>query len=82
MKEVGLQPDERLNDPKDEEISDLITFLCHLTGQLSGLKVLIDIAKESSRLEEELGKMKAELATAKERSADLKELWVAGNRAS
>ena len=43
---------------------------------------MVDIAKESSHLEEELGKMKTELAAPKERSADLKELWAAGNRAS
>ena len=82
MEEVGLRPDERCENLEYEEISDHIKFLSHLAGQLSGLKVVMDIARESSRLEEELGNLKTELAAAKERSADLKELWAAGNRAS
>ena len=80
MQQVGLLLEERNQHPDDEEISDHVQFFSGLSGQLAGVKVLVDNARESFRMEKELEDLKAELAASRQRSAGLEELRVVANR--
>jgi len=82
METIGLDPEQRNPHPDDDTLGDHAEFFSSLSGQLSGLKVIIDQARESSLLEKELKDLKAELAAAKQRTADLGELQAAAARAS
>ena len=80
MQQVGLLPEERYQHPDDKQISDHVQFFSHLSGQLAGVKVLMDNARESSRLEKEIKDLKAELAPAKQRCEDLERRLVSNLR--